>query len=97
MRFSAPLTPAQAELLGEDVGVIVALAAQVINHTHGVDAEYLVTVFTDSNAVDVTAIRYLRHLEDGLTPGEAAARTATALVYDWAEAAREAPDAQPDA
>ncbi|WP_030565992.1 hypothetical protein [Streptomyces aureocirculatus] len=86
MRFSAPLTPVQAELLGEDVGMIAALAAQALNHVHGVDIERLAKAFTSSNALDVTAIRYLKHLEDGLPRGEAAGRAATALMHDWADA-----------
>jgi hypothetical protein len=86
MRYNAPLTPAQAEQLGKDVGMIAAIAAQALNHAHGINTERLVETFTSSNALDVTAIRYLKHLEDGLTRGEAAGQAATALVHDWADA-----------
>ncbi|MEU7576798.1 hypothetical protein AB0B50_04250 [Streptomyces sp. NPDC041068] len=90
MRFSAPLTAAQAELLGKDIGMIAAIAAQALNHAHGVNIERLVATFTSSAALDVTAGRYLKHLEDGLPRGEAAGRAATALVHDWADAVLEA-------
>ncbi|MFE3185512.1 hypothetical protein ACFXKR_32240 [Streptomyces violascens] len=86
MRYTAPLTPAQAEQLGKDIGMIAAIAAQALNHTHGINTERLVETFTSSNTLNVTASRYLKHLEDGLTRGEAAGRAATALVHDWANA-----------
>ncbi|MGX1668504.1 hypothetical protein [Streptomyces sp. NPDC055400] len=49
MRYTAPLTPAQAEQLGKDVGMIVAFAAKALNHTHGVDIDRLMNAFTSSN------------------------------------------------
>ncbi|MFD3667090.1 hypothetical protein [Streptomyces sp. NPDC058672] len=90
MRYNAPLTPAQAEQLGKDVGMIVAFAAQALNHMHGTDIDRLMNAFTSSNALDVTAARYLKALEEGHTPGEAAGRAGTALILDWADAVLEA-------
>lgn len=90
MRYSAPLTPAQAEQLGKDVGMIVAFAAKALNHMHGTNIDRLMKTFTSSNALEVTAARYLKALEDGHTPGEAAGRAGTALVRDWADAVLEA-------
>ncbi|MGW2877028.1 hypothetical protein ACWDBP_12195 [Streptomyces sp. NPDC001233] len=90
MRYSAPLTPVQAEQLGKDVGMIVALAAKALNHMHGTNIDRLMQIFTSSNALEVTAARYLKAFEDGRTPGEAAGRAGTALVHDWAEAVLEA-------
>ncbi|GAA3851725.1 hypothetical protein GCM10022403_098960 [Streptomyces coacervatus] len=90
MRYSAPLTPAQAEQLGKDVGMIVAFAARALNHMHGTNIDRLIQTFTSSNALEVTAARYLKALEGGHTPGEAAGRAGTALVHDWADAVLEA-------
>ncbi|MGW6021194.1 hypothetical protein [Streptomyces sp. NPDC055099] len=97
MRYSAPLTPAQAEQLGEDIGMIVAFAAKALNHMHGTDIDRLMQSFTSSNALEVTAGRYLKALEDGLTPGEAAGRAGTALARDWADAVLEATGTQQSA
>ncbi|MBT2674696.1 hypothetical protein J7E95_28580 [Streptomyces sp. ISL-14] len=90
MRYSAPLTPGQAEQLGKDVGMIVAFAAKALNHMHGTNIDRLMQTFTSSNALEVTATRYLQALEDGHTPGEAAGQAGTALVHDWADAVLEA-------
>ncbi|MFI6089579.1 hypothetical protein [Streptomyces sp. NPDC051218] len=90
MRYTMPLTPAQAEQLGHDVGMIVAFAARALNHTHGVNIDRLMQAFTSSNALEVTAGRYLKALEEGHRPGEAAGRAGTALVLDWADAVLEA-------
>ncbi|MCX4666565.1 hypothetical protein OG453_07755 [Streptomyces sp. NBC_01381] len=90
MRYSAPLSPAQAEQLGRDVGMIVAFAAKALHDTHGTNIDRLMNAFTSSNAPEVTAARYLKALEEGRTPGEAAGRAGTALVHDWADAVLEA-------
>ncbi|MFF4506889.1 hypothetical protein [Streptomyces sp. NPDC001401] len=90
MRYSAPLTPAQGEQLGKDVGMIVAFAAKALNHMHGTNIERLMRTLASSHALEVTAARYLKALEDGHTPGEAAGRAWTAFVRDWADAVLEA-------
>lgn len=86
MRYSAPLTRAQAVQLGEDVGMILAVAANALNHIYGTDLDNLMRTFTSSASVEATAARYLQALEEDLSPGDAAARAATALVLDWADA-----------
>ena len=90
MRYTAPLTRAQAEQLGKDVGMIVAFAAKALNHMHGVNIDRIMKSFTSSSALEVTAARYLRALEEGHTPGEAAGGAGTALILDWADAVLEA-------
>lgn len=93
MRYQAPLTPAQAEQLGNDVGTIIGFAANAISHLRGTtSAEDLMTSLSSPAAIEVTAARYLRALEEGLPPGEAAARAGTALIHDWANAALDARD-----
>ncbi|EST26995.1 hypothetical protein [Streptomyces roseochromogenus] len=89
MRYSAPLTRAQAIQLGKDVGMILGTAANALHHMHGINIDSLMRAFTTSPSVEVTAARYLRALEEDLSPGEAAARAATALVHDWADSVLE--------
>lgn len=90
MRYTAPLTPDQAEQLGKDVDMIVAFAARALNRTHGVNIDRLMKSFTSSNALKVSTGRYLKAREEGHRPGEAAGRAGTALVLDWADAVLEA-------
>ncbi|MGW0731897.1 hypothetical protein [Streptomyces sp. NPDC002851] len=93
MRYTAPLTPTQAEQLGRDVGTIIGLAANAISHLRGTaHTETLMQTLTSPSAVDVTAARYLKALEKGDSPGEAAAKAGTALVHDWADAVLETRD-----
>ncbi|MEU9120140.1 hypothetical protein AB0C96_09800 [Streptomyces sp. NPDC048506] len=97
MRYTAPLSRAQAVQLGEEVGMIVAFAANALHHMHGVNIERLMQSFTSSAALDVTAARYLTALDEGHRPGEAAGRAGTALIHDWADAVLEARSRQQSA
>lgn len=93
MRYIAPLTPAQAEQLGNDVGMIIAFAANAISQIRGTtNSEALTRTLVSSAAIDVTAARYLKALEEGHRPGEAAAKAGTALIHDWADATLETRD-----
>ncbi|GHE11459.1 hypothetical protein [Streptomyces alanosinicus] len=93
MRYTAPLTAAQAEQLGNDVGVIIGFAANAISHLRGdTITEQLMRTLASSAAIDVTAARYLKALEEGHRPGDAAAKAGTALIHDWANAVLETRD-----
>ncbi|MFF4605198.1 hypothetical protein ACFY12_21000 [Streptomyces sp. NPDC001339] len=90
MRYTAPLTPAQAKQLGRDVGTIIGFAANAISHLRGTaTTDTLMRTLTSPSAIDVTAARYLKALENGDSPAEAAAKAGTALVHDWADAVLE--------
>ncbi|WP_411129721.1 hypothetical protein [Streptomyces sp. x-19] len=90
MRYTAPLSTAQAEQLGKDIGTIIGLAAKTISAIRGdVDADEVMRTLTSSTAIDVTTARYLKALEEGRRPEAAAAAAGTALVFDWADAVLE--------
>ncbi|MEN8656307.1 hypothetical protein ABCR94_38485 [Streptomyces sp. 21So2-11] len=89
MHYTAPLSRSQAVQLGEEVGMILAFATNALHHTHGVDIDKLMQAFMSSAALDLTAARYLKVLEEGHRPGEAAGRAGAALIRDWADAVRE--------
>ncbi|MCZ1019848.1 hypothetical protein [Streptomyces noursei] len=90
MRYTAPLSRAQADRLGKDVGTIIDFAANAIIDIRGeVNTDELMRSLTASTAIEVTAARYLKALEEGHRPEQAAAVAGTALVFDWADATLE--------
>lgn len=93
MTYTAPLTAEQAERLGEDVGRIVAFTARALNQEWPhLGVERLVESFTRPVVLEVTTARYLKALESGAKPGEAAGEAGAALIRDWADARLRARD-----
>ncbi|MFD4795070.1 hypothetical protein [Streptomyces anulatus] len=86
-KYSAPLTAAQAEELGDDVGRIVAFTARALNREFpNLSLESLAEAFTRPLVLESTALRYLAALENGATPGDAAGQAGAALIETWADA-----------
>ncbi|MGD3111476.1 hypothetical protein [Streptomyces sp. YGL11-2] len=93
MRYTAPLSPAEAERLGKDIGTIIGIAANTITGIRGdMNIDDLMHALTSSAAVDLTTARYLKALEEGHRREEAAAAAGTGLVFDWADAVLETQD-----
>lgn len=87
MKYTAPLSAAQVEQLGNDVGRITAFTARSLNREWPhLNLEELVEAFTRPVVLEVTTARYLKALEDGAQPGEAAGQAGAALIRDWADA-----------
>ncbi|MFK0279472.1 hypothetical protein ACIQVL_03225 [Streptomyces sp. NPDC090499] len=83
---SAPLTPAQAEQLGDAAGRIAVYAARSLVQSYpNLNLERLVETFTRPVAVEGTARRYLAALDCGATPA-VAGRAGAALIRAWADA-----------
>ncbi|MFJ2225625.1 hypothetical protein ACIOFY_36985 [Streptomyces anulatus] len=86
-KYSAPLTPADAERLGDAVGRIIAITARALHREFPhLSLEGLAESFTSSSVIESTGLRYLAALDAGATPGDAAGQASTALVKAWAAA-----------
>ncbi|MEU7092991.1 hypothetical protein [Kitasatospora aureofaciens] len=90
MQYSKPLTEADATRLGENVGRIAAWTAKAMHESYPhLRLEMLLDHFTRDHSLEMLSTVYLRGLESGLTPGDAAAEAGAQLVHTWAKAALE--------
>ncbi|MYR55027.1 hypothetical protein GTY54_01785 [Streptomyces sp. SID625] len=78
---------ANVNAFGEAVGKIAGLAASSLHESFPhLDLQRLLDAFTSDPAIAMIGTRYLAGLDEGKTPGEAAAAAGTALIHAWADA-----------
>ncbi|MGA5820029.1 hypothetical protein ACPC54_19455 [Kitasatospora sp. NPDC094028] len=88
--MSSATLDAEATALALTVGTIAAAAAQVAAPKLNVSAEFLLARFTTDSTLDVITSTYLRGIERGLAPTDAAAEAGRPLLAAAVEAARQA-------
>lgn len=88
--YSAPLTAAESEEVGEIVGLIVATCARAVAAKTGLPRVFLLRRYTADAALEAVALEYLRATEEGQSKVEAAGTAGRWLLETTARALREA-------
>ncbi len=88
--YSAPLSRAESEEVGEIVGLIIATCARAVAAKTGLPPAFLLQRYVTDAALEAVALEYLRATEEGQSKADAAGTAGRWLLEATNQALREA-------